>query len=393
MTSYELAIDEEGEPFGVPPEVKGWRVRRAQDGRGRPSLVHGRGKAKGKPLIVPVDASHADLLVAAGPGKYRLEAVDAAHHKIDGIPAACTGPLNAEDGSDDSDEMPEATETRPDLEAVLCQVVAANTRMVERALGQMGTVMTGVAELLNAAHNAGITSRPPPIPPPPPPPVESFDDEDDDDNEAEPNGQAAPSRIPEVLQYIIDQAISTAVPLIFQKLGAAGGTIAGIPLEALADWRKAAPSAPAASPPPPPAAPNVPPPPPSTPPTATTPAPAYVAPTAAPAAAGAAPSVETPPGAAPASMAPASNSPTTPKDAEALLNAHVIQVWQGLTDPERARAAQLISRLTAEERTAWIGELARQSVPEAIARARAVLQGPPPTNPQLLTATSKDKPS
>src|SRR5947209_620014 len=68
MTNYELAINEEGEPFAVPPEVYGWRVRRSSDGRGRPALVHARGK--GKPLIVPVDASHADLLAAAGPGRY-----------------------------------------------------------------------------------------------------------------------------------------------------------------------------------------------------------------------------------------------------------------------------------------------------------------------------------
>src|ERR1041384_7859488 len=91
-TSFEMAIDQDGEPFDVPPEVAGWRVRRALDGRGRPELLH---KA-GKPLVVRVDASHADLLAAAGAGKYRLEAVDARGRAVTGVPVACTGPLEAE---------------------------------------------------------------------------------------------------------------------------------------------------------------------------------------------------------------------------------------------------------------------------------------------------------
>jgi hypothetical protein len=73
-----------------------------------------------------------------------------------------------------------------------------------------------------------------------------------------------------------------------------------------------------------------------------------------------------------------------------------MQVWQGLSPPERARAGQLIARLTAAERTAWLAELATFTVPEAIARARAVLHGqPPPTpsTPQLPPATPQGEPS
>ena len=77
-----------------------------------------------------------------------------------------------------------------------------------------------------------------------------------------------------------------------------------------------------------------------------------------------------------------------------MLNAHVLQIWQGLSAPERARATQLIGRLTDEERTAWLAELARLTVPEAIARVRAVIHGqPPPTSPQLPTTTSQGDPS
>jgi hypothetical protein len=63
-----------------------------------------------------------------------------------------------------------------------------------------------------------------------------------------------------------------------------------------------------------------------------------------------------------------------------MLNAHVLQVWQGLTPQEQARAGQLIARLTDQERAAWIAELATLTVPEAIARARAIVRAqPPPT--------------
>jgi hypothetical protein len=94
-----------------------------------------------------------------------------------------------------------------------------------------------------------------------------------------------------------------------------------------------------------------------------------------PAPAGAAPSRESPPGAAPAATpaTPAASSPRTQEDAATTINAHVLQIWQGLSPPERARAGQLIARLTAEERTAWLAELAGLTVPEAITRARAVI--------------------
>src|SRR5215475_6460014 len=125
MMSYELAINEDGEPFLVPPQVKGWRARRVPR-RGRPALVNDRGK----PLIIRVDATHADLLAAAGPGRYRLEAVDEHGRKVDGVPVACTGPLSDEELDDDSTDDDQDGETmfhgsavrRPRMEDVLCQM-------------------------------------------------------------------------------------------------------------------------------------------------------------------------------------------------------------------------------------------------------------------------------
>jgi hypothetical protein len=364
-----------------------------------------------------VDASHDELLAAAGPGKYRLDAVDEHRRKVDGVPTALTGPLSADEddpGEDDSSAEIAGSSgnsggsaVRP-IEDVLCQVVNANTRMVEKALGQIGTVMSGVAELLNAAHNAGITSRVPlPLPPPaPPPPVESYENEEDEEDEEEEAEEAAStSGIPEVVRLLIKEAVDKVVPLIFEKLTSGGG-LGGLPLEALLDWRKAAPS-PAAVPSAPtaPAAPSAPAS--SSVPTSSAPAswPAGAAAAShaatsprspsSPAPTGAAPSPESPLGAAPAEAptTPAASSPRTQEDAAASINAHVLQVWQGLSPPERARAGQLIARLTAEERTAWLAELARLTVPEAIARARAVLHAQPPPTPQLPTTTPHGDPS
>jgi hypothetical protein len=226
--------------------------------------------------------------------------------------------------------------------------------------------------------------------------------------------------LPEALRLIIEKAVDKLVPLIFQKITSGEG-IGSLPLAAFLDWRKAMPNAAAAASSAP-AAPSVP-----TPaPTAPTPAPpppaasaqAHAAPASTPAStyaphgvtapppppatapAGAASSPASPLGAAPAEAAPATNSLTpqelTHEEAAAMLNAHILQIWQGLSPSERNRASELISALTDTQRNAWFAELARLSVPEAIARARAVLRAqPPPTpaNTSLLTATHKGDPS
>jgi hypothetical protein len=133
--SCELAIDHEGEPFLVPNEVVGWRARRASDGRGRPELVY----RNGKPLILHVNASHAELLAAAGAGKYRLDAVDASGHVVAGVPVACTGPLRELDDAP-SDIVPDfestltgsATRRATGYADVLCQRVRPRERRRDR---------------------------------------------------------------------------------------------------------------------------------------------------------------------------------------------------------------------------------------------------------------------
>lgn len=445
---HELAFNEEGEPFEVPPDVRGWRVRRASEGRGRPMLLH----EGGKPLVLRVDASHADLLAAAGPGKYRLEPVDELRRRVDGVPHACTGPLSEDDDGPREDEdgdrfVSSAPARRLRLEDVVCQLLANQTRMVEATIGQLSSVMAGVGNLLEAAHHCGITHRavvpvataPAPVPPPAPP-----QDDDDDEPDEPTEDTAPPSMLPEVLRLIIEKAVERLVPLLVEKV-ASGELLSGLPLGALLDWRKAAPGAVAtpiaaaavtswapeaaaqgaAAVPSMPAMPTspvasavawptmtaatvvpsttVPSPPVSESPRMTAASSAPPSPsvpvalelpvaqrvTAPPpwtsASAGAAPN-PSPLGAAPAegstpSEASSAAGSTTEQDAAAALNAHILQIWRGLSPPERARAAQLIMGFSDAARGAWLAELARLSVPEAIDRARAAIGTPPATAP------------
>src|SRR5882724_10126406 len=100
----ELAIDAEGQPFHVPAEVAGWKVRRSE-GRGRPDLVY---DVLGRRVILPADATAADLLRTAGPSRYRLEPVDSEGVVCPDVPVACTGPMRGaarEVGSEDGAEL------------------------------------------------------------------------------------------------------------------------------------------------------------------------------------------------------------------------------------------------------------------------------------------------
>jgi len=53
---------------------------------------------------------------------------------------------------------------------------------------------------------------------------------------------------------------------------------------------------------------------------------------------------------------------------------HLLAIWQGLSMEEQQRAQALVGRLTAEERAAWMAELAALTVPEAVARVRHIIR-------------------
>jgi len=64
------------------------------------------------------------------------------------------------------------------------------------------------------------------------------------------------------------------------------------------------------------------------------------------------------------------------------LQAHLLAIWGSLSADERGQAERLVEALTADQRTAWIGELAGMPVPQATAWVRDLLrslQGSPST--------------
>ena len=67
-------------------------------------------------------------------------------------------------------------------------------------------------------------------------------------------------------------------------------------------------------------------------------------------------------------------TPRTSMDDSVPVTAHVMQVYQALTDEERTYVQKLIGQLTHDERAHWLMELARLSIPDAVARVRDVIR-------------------
>jgi hypothetical protein len=410
--------------------------------RGALELVYNR--ETGKPLTVPLDTTMDQLRRCVDPGRYRLDPVAENGQQPDDAPAAYVEVIrprqtatayDGEDGSSDDgwSDGPTSRPGRSDpntereamrltvrlaesviksassatsscvasppvptlgLHDLVAELVRANTRMAELVIQGVPSMLTAASGLITAADGANLPTRQPLPPPPEPerePEWESVEAE-------EGTKEAAPAfGIPEVVRLLIKETIDKVVSRIFSGAG-----LGGLPLEALLDWRKAAPS-PAAAPSAPAASTAsstpMPPSPASWPASAAASYDTTLPPSpSAPAPADAAPSRESPPEATPADppTPPVASSPRSQEDAAAMINAHVLQVWQGLSPPERARAGQLIALLTPEERTAWLAELTRLTVPEAITRARAIIHAqipPTPTTTQLPTATPQGDPS
>jgi hypothetical protein len=72
-----LGHDPYGEPLDLPETAVAWRVRRApaKGQAGRPAVLY---DDRGQPLTVAIGATAEDLADAAGGGRFRLDAIDAA---------------------------------------------------------------------------------------------------------------------------------------------------------------------------------------------------------------------------------------------------------------------------------------------------------------------------
>lgn len=311
----ELAFNIQGEAFEVPPAATAWRVRRMKK-QGAPEVVYGR---DGLPLVIPIEAGMDDLKsVVDVSARYRLDPIDDSGKNVkDAVPAYVCVNRDAPDGA------MVTTAGRPSLGAatdnVVIEALRMNAEMARSVIDRFPMMMEAAAVLLRAADGAGLPARP----------GMATEDEDGDDARA-----LAPSGAESALHTMLAQVVPMLVTGFMS-----GGTKGKVPSVAeMLDWRKAArPAAPRAA---------------ESPPSAVA---SQVKPEAAATTAGVEPMV---PPLDPATMG------------------HFLAVRAALTVEESALAGQIAKALSAAELRALLDELAALSIPEAVARVRALLAGP-----------------
>ncbi|MCA9674362.1 MAG: hypothetical protein KC464_04895, partial [Myxococcales bacterium] len=200
---YELAFNNNGERFELPTAAEFWRPRRVRD-RGLEVVYKKDGIV---PLIVSIDTTADEFRgeVSNTPGKYRLDALDAHHQPLDGVPAAYVVIPRGEPAPSPTSEAPAAAapavaapgrqETGySETATLLSEVVRVNAEMTRAMAERFSSVMEAAAHLLRAADGAGLPARTPLEPrnsgalatPPVRDDEETADGEDDggDDDEA-----------------------------------------------------------------------------------------------------------------------------------------------------------------------------------------------------------------
>ena len=309
----ELAFNLNGDPFDVPANAAGWRVRKMKT-KGAPEVAYGR---NGQPLVLPLEADVDDLRAEVGsPGRYRLDPVDETSKPIANAPAGyvMVHELAAAPAAAPASVVPLAPLPHPS-ENVVIEAMRMNAEIARAVVDRFPQVMEGAAILLRAADGAGLPARQPLML------EDASDDEDEDEEQLEPTAG-----------FDLNALIAQIVPLVIAGLGS--GKLKVPNLGAMFDWRKAA--KPAAS-------------------MASTPTPREPA------------SVTEKP-AAPKSTSTAAMAPLDPA-----AMAHVVAVQSALDPKEVAYIQQIAKELSPAELRGWFDELSKLSVPDAVARVRGLI--------------------
>lgn len=349
MPNRELAIDSDGEPIEVPPHIVGWRLRRLQpDGRGRPELVH---DALGRPVVLTVDATFEELRDLAGPGRYRLDPLDASGRVDSSVKTACTGYVQPVDTAADvaGPTGRAGPQPRMSYEDMLMESMRMNMQLSHLVVEKLPSILTSAGSLIAAADGAGMPQRQA-LPALPAPPAPEPEDSDDGDDAAEPEITPEPEVEPTLepaklgwmegfmaqLQPYLTQLLPSLIAWLAKSAPAIVASLGDMPPGAFFDWRRAVPTKKPAE-------------------QAASPGPA-ASETAAPAEAA------TPP-------------PVGPTEYALLL-----RIYQRLTPDEQLYARHLISQVPEDVRNAFLAELAALPLDEAVARVRHQLR-PPMSNP------------
>ena len=306
----ELAFNINGEAFDLPATAMGWRVRRMRQGRGAPEVVYSK---DGVPLVVPVEAGLEELRQIVGaPGRYRLDAIDDRGKTVADLPASYVV-VPARD-VDVQTAVQEVRGSDGSMASVLGEAMRLNTELAKAVIDRFPEMMTAAAELLRAADGAGLPRREP----------RDAGDQDDDEDDAPLAAPSSPGF------ELINNLVAQVIPIVVASL--AGKKMN---LSSVLDWRKASEEGKQQK------------------------------------QAAAAPALD---------VTTATESPTEDaSDSDALppldpkTMTHFIAIQSALGASEAALARQVAAELTPRELRAWFSELSALSVPDAVAKIRAML--------------------
>jgi hypothetical protein len=202
----ELAFNMNGEPFDVPANATGWRVRRVKP-RGAPEVVYAQ---HGVPLVIPIDATVEDLRDAVGSaGRYRIDPVE----DYRPIPNAPHGYVYVR-------ELETAPPAPPSSGDTVMEAMRMNAEIAKLVVEQFPPMMLAAAQLLRAADGAGLPARAP---------ILTLDDDVDDEQALEDSG-------PGTNGLDVEALVGQLVPVLVSALSGKGK----LDLPSLVDWRKAA---------------------------------------------------------------------------------------------------------------------------------------------------------
>jgi hypothetical protein len=322
----ELAFNLNGEPFDVPAEAVGWRVRKMKH-KGAPEVVYGR---NGLPLTLPIEADLDDVRQETGaPGRYRLDPIDDTRKPILNAPA---GYVVIHDvphvviANDVARGLPPASDN------VVIEAMRMNAEIAKSVVDRFPMMLEAASTLLRAADGAGLPARSPRL-------IEVDDSSEEDDQDEEDDTDHSPA----AGGFDLNAIVAQLVPLIVTSLMSGKLKIPG--LGELFDWRKAGERGKAK-------------------------------PTAKPHRA--VPQTEVNP-AAVADEDAASDEAETP-GVEAMLPpidpatlVHFVAIQQALKPEEAALARAVAADLGPAELRAWFDDLKKLGVPDAVAKIRALV--------------------
>ncbi len=211
----ELAFNLNGDPFDVPTNAIGWRVRKMKN-KGAPEVAYGR---NGQPLVLPLEADVDDLRAEVGvPGRYRLDPIDDTSKPIANASAgyvmvhelAVAAPVSS---STALAPLPSASDN------VVIEAMRMNAEIARSVVDRFPLMMEAAATLLRAADGAGLPARPPMAV------GDDGDDEEDEDNPIDP-------------AFDLNALLTQMVPVIVA--GFTSGKLKVPDLASMLDWRKAA---------------------------------------------------------------------------------------------------------------------------------------------------------